>query len=275
MKKRIKKKAFLVGGTVIFFMGFLVLLFFDAFYGGSHFRTMQDKITSSENVDLAGLREIQASAGNAPRFADLQRRLGNIKKKKIIVDAMCEFHGYIKGVPTNLLGYHLPTPGFRHILRRIILTGTIKKRPDLVISEAEEAKKYGFDYKNVNIGSKFTATNQHIDEIVSFFDHLPENTWLHIHCINSKGRTSMVLAMLDILKNAPRISLYDIIKRQHLLGAVDLYNTAVWKKGTYNKKQLEKRKAFIQEFYEFVCQRKEGGLQRWSEWHNCQIKRGL
>ena len=78
----------------------------------------------------------------------------------------------------------------------------------------------------------------------------------------------MLLAMLDVMRNAPTVSLNDIVKRQHLLGSVDLLNTTVWKKGaTYTKRQLENRKKFIEKFYVFICQRKAGGIQLWSEWN--------
>jgi len=257
----------MIGGGVAFLIVVFVFVFFDAFYGGNNFRMMQDRIVSSEQVDLAGLREIQASGGNAPRFGDLQRRLRHVKKNMIIIDVKCEPHGYINGIPTTFLGYGVPQPGWRHFPRRFFLTGTIRERPELVIQEQEEAKKYGFEYRTINIGSKFTAVDEHIDHAVNIFDSLSDEDWVHIHCTNGRGRTSMVLAMLDIMRNAPFVALDDIIKRQRLLGSVDLYNTTVWGKGsTYTKKQLENRKKFIEQFYDFIVQRKAGGIQQWGEW---------
>lgn len=268
MKSPLKKRFIFIGGGTLLIIGFFIFLFFDAFYGGNNFRTMQDAIPSEEQVDLTGLRELQASGGNAPRFMDLQKRLSDIKKNKIIIDVKCEPHGYINSVPTTFLGYGHPKPGLRHLPRRFFLTGTIYERQDLVIPESEEAKKYGFNYKTVNIGSKFTAVDENIDEIVNLFDSLSEDDWVHIHCTNGKGRTSMVLAMLDIMRNAPTVSLDNIIKRQHLLGSVNLYNTTQWRKGsTYTTKQLEARKKFIEDFYKFICQRKEGGIHKWSDWN--------
>ena len=76
----------------------------------------------------------------------------------------------------------------------------------------------------------------------------------------------MMLVMYDIFKNAPQVSLEDIVKRQHLLGSEDLLNTILWKKRSYTKQQLEERATFIKAFYDFMCQRKEGGIQKWSEW---------
>ena len=46
------------------------------------------------------------------------------------------------------------------------------------------------------------------------------------------------------------VSLEDIVQRQHLLGSEDLLDTTVWRNGTYTQEQLEKRKRFIEKFYE-------------------------
>jgi len=75
-----------------------------------------------------------------------------------------------------------------------------------------------------------------------------------------------MLVMYDIFKNASQVPLNDIVKRQHLLGSEDLLNTVVWRKGSYTKEQLLDRAAFITAFYTFICQRKVGGIQLWSEW---------
>ena len=76
----------------------------------------------------------------------------------------------------------------------------------------------------------------------------------------------MMLVMWDIMKNAPQVSLKDIIKRQYLLGSVDLFDTSAWTKSTYSTKKLEERKTFIEKFYTFISQKKAGGLQSWTAW---------
>lgn len=267
MKKFLKNKILLTGASLVFAVGIVVLLFYDAFYSGKY-RCMQDKIAAQHQVDLTGLRELQASGGSSVLFSDLQRKLKNVKGPKIIVDGMAEFHGYIKGIPTTFFAYQRDgNPDLKHLIRRLVITGTTDIRPDLVTSEISEAKKYGFEYKKVNIGSRFIETNENIDEIVDFYDHVPHNTWLHFHCKHGRGRTSLLIVMLDIMRNAPKVALKDIIKRQHLLGSEDLFNTTVWKHGTYDRRKLLARKQFIEHFYEFICQRKAGGIQRWSEWN--------
>ncbi len=262
----------MIGGGLSLLIGLSAYLYYDAFHPLYRFRTMQDDIASTEPVDLKGLREINASGSSAPHFPDLQKKLSHIKQPKIIIDAKTESPGYIDGRPISFYRYDLSGPRPKHLIRRLYYTGTIFERPDLIVPAPEEAKKYGFDYASVHIGSRFIAPLEKIDEIVTLLDSVPQDTWIHFHCRNGDGRTSMLLTMLDIMRNAPAVSKDDIFKRQHLLGSVDFNNTTVWSKGaTYSKKQLEDRKKFVENFYEFISQRKAGGAQLWSEWNRQKI----
>ena len=267
MKKFLRPRNLFIIGVIGSFIGFMLFLFFEAFFSGN-FRTTQDTIWSTQRVDMTGLRDLKASGGTSVRFLDLKRRLSHVKGDIIIVDGITEFHGYVKGIPTTFFAYQNPDPHWKYYIRRWAFTGTTDARLDLVVPEAQEAKKNGFSYAHLKIGSKFLSSDETIDEIVKLFDHLPKNSWVHFHCHYGKGRTSIMLVMYDIIKNAPKVSLNDITKRQHLLGSEDLLNTVVWRKGSYTKDQLEERVTFISAFYEFVCQRKSRGIQRWSEWHH-------
>lgn len=266
MKKFFQLRNILILGGIGSIIAFLLFIFFEAFFGGN-FRTTQDTIWSMQPVDITGLRKLNASGGTSVRFPDLKRRLSHVKGNKTIVDGISEFHGYVNGIPSTFFAYQNPHPHWKYYIRRFVFTGTTDVLPSLVLPEAEEAQKNGFSYVNIKVGSKFITSNETIDEIVKVFDGLPENGWVHFHCHYGKGRTSMMLVMFDIMKNAPQISLPEIVKRQHLLGSEDLLNTTIWRKGSYTKEQLEQRATFITNFYDFICQRKAGGIQKWSEWH--------
>jgi hypothetical protein len=265
MKKILKNKLFLMGSLLVLLSVFIVYLFFDGYYARK-FRTMQDEFSTVTDVNLTGLRELRASGSDSVDFFIIRQKLRNIKGNKIMVDGMNEFHGYIHGVPTTLLGYNTSPPALRHYLRRLLVTASTEIRPDLVINGQKEAKVYEFDYKNIKMISKSIPTNESIDEFVTFLDNLPGETWLHFHCHNGRSRTSMMLVMFDIMKNAPKVSLKDIVKRQAYLGSENLFDTDAWQHSTYDKHMLEARKKFIEEFYQFVCQRKAGGIQYWSDW---------
>src|SRR3990167_9626457 len=124
MKKFFLNKGVLIGITgTLLIATFLFCLFFDAFYG-TNFRSLQDKVIASQELDLSGLNEIRASGGTLVRFSDLKRKLKHIDGPIIIVDGMSEYHGYIKGIPTSFLAYH-KRPALKHLLRRLLLTGSM------------------------------------------------------------------------------------------------------------------------------------------------------
>jgi hypothetical protein len=275
MKSSSKKKAFLMSIFIALLICAFIYLFINIYYTDDKFRTMQDKISVTQEINLTSLRELQASGGRVPLFADLQKKLSHIKKKKIILDVRNELFAYINGMPEDFLNYHHDSPSVRHLPRRLFYTGTIKKRPELLISEKEEAQKYGFEYVNIGLGSKYTTPDENVDALISFFDNTSlKDLWIHFHCNKGKGRTSMALVLFDIIKNAPKVALKDIVKRQHLLGSVNLFDTKVWEGGSYTLEMLEARKKFIGDFYDFICQRKAGGIQRWSEWRHSQLNGG-
>lgn len=279
LKKCLSNRIILITAVSIFLVMITTVIYLLSTdeYTDAKFRTMQDRISSSEKVDLTGLRELQASGGPMFYFPDLQQRLSYIPKTIIIVDGIRQYHGYINDVPTSFFGYDAKDVDCRHFIRRLIFTGTLEERHDLVTPESQKAQEYGFAYKNIRIESKFISPNHAVDAFVAFIDHLPTNVWLHFHCRHGKGRTSMMLAMYDIMQNAPTVALKDIIKRQHLLGSMDLFDTTVWKRkrGTYSSRTLKRRKKFIENFYVFICQRKAGGIQSWSDWRKMQQKSGM
>lgn len=268
--KFFKIRPFLISFFLVILGTGIYLLSTDS-YTQARFRTMQDTIASSENVDLTGLRELQVSGGPVPNFALLKDQLSHVNKKIIIVDTIRHFHGYIKTAlltetPTTLLAYDRGKPDLRHKTRRMILTGSVKRKEDQVVTEREVAEKYGFEYAHVIIDSRVKTPDEYVDRYVEFIDSLPDDVWLHFHCRLGKGRTSMALIMYDIMKNAPQVSVEDIVRRQYLLGSENLLNVEHKKGGTYDSCALIRRKKFIEDFYDFICQRKAGGIQKWSVW---------
>lgn len=270
MKRFFKLKNILIAGVLSAVIGLGFFLFYEAYFN-SNFRTTNDEVVFTQGLDLRGLRELKASGGTSVRFSDLKRKLSHINDPVFIIDGIDEFHGYIYGIPSTFFAYQKSNPHWKYYVRRWIYTGSIEVHPEFVVPEAIEAQKYGFSYAHLKVGSKFISSDETIDNLVKVLESLPPDTWVHFHCHYGKGRTSMMLVMYDIMKNAPLVSLENIVKRQHLLGSEDLLNIDVRKGGSYTKKQLEDRKMFITQFYDFICQRKAGGIPEWSTWRRYQI----
>jgi hypothetical protein len=268
MNKFLKRISIFLSMGLFLFLGFFVFSSLELFDEDPRFRTMQDKIASSQSLDLRGLREMRASGGAVPNFPELQRKLSHIKGRKIIIDAKAESPGYIAGRNLSFFRYDVSKVRPKHLIRRLYYTGTFLKKPEFIVTAQKEAQKREFEYAYVVIGSRYTAPDEKIDEIVALLDSIPHDTWIHIHCRNGHGRTSMLLTMLDMMRNAPTVSKEAILERQHLLGSVDFHDTTVWSNSpNYTTENLENRKKFIENFYEFISQRKNGGIQLWSEWN--------
>ncbi len=269
MNRFLRLRNFLIGGVILLFI-IIGATLQDEYRKTARFRTMQDPIPSTEKVDLKGLRELPIAGGPILSLRELKERLPHIKDKKlIIVDSIKYKSEYIQGIPTCYLGYK-EWPSLKNLAWRLFYTRTLYAHPELTKTEAQEAEKNGFGYANFEIGSKVDSSDQTVDAFIKFFDALPKDAWVYFHCHHGKGRTSVMLVMADIMKNAPHVALPDIIKRQHLLGSVDLFDTTPWTRSTYAASTLKKRKKFIQNFYEFICQRKADGLQSWTEWRTQQ-----
>lgn len=251
----------------VFILAYVGLDLQDEYRKYGNFRAMQDPIVLSKDVDKTGLEDLNIAGGSLVNFNDLEKKLEEYPFQIIVVNGTGYSYGYIQGILENYLDYPHPVPSWKAGLRRLFYTGTLKVRPNLVVSEAQEAQRHGYSYVRLPIGSKYTTSDKNIDDFVTFFYSLPQDAFVFYHCRHGKGRTSMLLVMSDIMKNAPQVGLQDIVKRQHLLGSVDLFDVNPWTKGTYAVDLLKKRKEFIEKFYQFVCQRKAGGIQKWSQWH--------
>ncbi len=274
MNRFLKIRTLFIGGFILIIGGLGYFLSTDT-YSQARFRTMQDPIPSQEKVDLTGLRDLPASGGPVVHFLDLKKKLQHVNKKIIIVDALRQYHGYVscgylKEIPTTFFAYDRRTADWKHLIRRAICMQTTAVLSHLVTPEKEVAEKYGFDYRNIQIDSRISTPDKAVDEFVAFFDTLPSDAWIHFHCRLGKGRTSIMLVMFDTMKNAPHVALKDIVRRQFLLGSENLFNIIARGGGAYFSSTLKKRKKFIEDFYAFICQRKAGGIQRWSDWHKQQ-----
>lgn len=267
MKKFLKLKWLCVGiiGISLIALGFEIQ---DSYRKHGPFRAMQDPISTSEQLDLTGLREMRFTGGPLVSLPALQKRLQSLKGPKILVDGIHGKYGYICGVPDNYLDYYKESPSWKAYLWRLFYTGTFLSQSSLIVPAAEAARAYGFQHANFHIGSKYLTKDADIDKFVSFIDNLPKDTWVYFHCTHGKGRTSLMLVMADIMRNAPTVALADIVKRQYVLGSVDLFDTTSWTRSTYGRKTLDDRKRFVEKFYDFICQRKTGGVQQWSVWNH-------
>ena len=93
------------------------------------------------------------------------------------------------------------------------------------------------------------STKRSIDSY-SPYETMPKNGWAHFHCEAGRGRTTMFMVLYDMLRNANRVSLEDIARRQQLLGYdYDVLRPA--DPGDWKAPYTDDRIAFVRAFYNY------------------------
>ncbi len=263
-----------------------------------NFRSMSDppRSTDGRPVDLSGLSSLRASGSgqfSEGQLAPLRKALG--AEPVLIVDLRQESHGFINGIAVSWCGEGncanlgksrrqaeedelrrlecLRKKGgataFRFVpgdegspgqfIPESMKVGTIS-------SEEELSRAYGFGYIRFPIPDHRRPPDGEVDLFVSFVRELPGNAWLHFHCKAGVGRTTTFLAMYDMMRNAGNVSLPDIIKRQLLLGGMDLsLESALAARGDLAALSVE-RAQFTARFYEYCRANDDGFRTSWTAW---------
>ncbi|HXF91000.1 MAG TPA: hypothetical protein VNJ29_03620 [Candidatus Nitrosotenuis sp.] len=233
------------------------------------FRSTDDIQPNLKDVNLEGLSDLRISGSNRPVFADIKKRLKNVKGKIYIVDLTGGDQPYLHGkYPLDFLGYEAKNPNRYDLrLRRLFINGFGEILPQDFVSEEIVARQHGFEYLKFFNTRREPPTSEIIDRIIEIVETLPKDDWLHFHCLGGKGRTTVFMTIVDILKNGKKVSLEDIVKRQYLLGGIDLFDVQVWKtKGSYTVEQLTTRKQFVENFYTYVNDPHGYGTLTWTQW---------
>ena len=86
-----------------------------------------------------------------------------------------------------------------------------------VQTEEEACSERGVGYLRLNVLDHAFPSDQNIDRFISYASTMPDDTWLHLHGKAGNGRTTLFMALYDMMKN-PLMPLRDIVYRQYMLG---------------------------------------------------------
>lgn len=142
-----------------------------------------------------------------------------------------------------------------------------------VSNEEAVAKAHHMAYLRITVNDHMKPEDNEVDRFVDFVDHIKPNTWMYFHCRGGLGRTTMFMVMYDMLHNADKVSLQELVMRE--ASYPPHYNILkVWHHNKTLIPDFQKRALFIRQFYSFAKAHLSNPALSWSVWVT-QKKKGL
>lgn len=261
-----------------------------------NFRTTDDPLKASDGKtpSTTGLVDLHASGSGEFTADNLKLLLMRMHGPVTIFDLRQETHIFVNGLPVSLFatrdwanvgrsqtevekdeaawvqslgpGSEIAVrPG--HPVKKGNADSVVPKQ--VIVKEAsierDLVSSAGASYGRVAVTDHTRPLDDAVDRFILAVRALPENAWAHFHCEAGLGRTTMFMVLYDMLRNATRVSLEDIVRRQKLLG----YDYDVLRPvgpGNWKAPYIEDRIAFVRVFYDYARANPNGRPQLWSEW---------
>jgi len=262
-----------------------------------NFRTTDDHLEAKSGQKIpanTGLADLRASGAGEFTADGFKLLLGRTRGPATVFDLRQETHIFVNGLPVSWFATNdWANVGRTHDEIQADEAGRVKSlKPGskIVVHPGAAIKKPGVTssapenvtVKNTSTERELVAANnaayvrltvtdharpldEEVDRFILAVRALPENGWAHFHCEAGRGRTTTFMVLYDMLRNANRVSLEDIARRQQLLG----YDYDVLRSpdpGDWKAPYTEDRNAFVRAFYDYARANPGGRPQLWSEW---------
>ncbi|WP_182187752.1 protein tyrosine phosphatase [Pectinatus frisingensis] len=256
----------------------------------------KQQLDAAYQPSRVGLDTLNASGSAQPSYNEFQQLASYLKQQTknpiYIIDLRQESHGIINGDAVSWYGKHNwanigktrqtilkeEHSALKNTLYKTITVAKINKYDQIrssknefvrqALTEKEMVQAVGFHYFRITATDHRWPAAENIDRFINFYKTLPSDVWLHFHCQAGQGRTTIFMAMFDMMRN-PDIPLKDILYRQYLIGgnySAYTINTTdsskQWKAKYYNEKA-----AMIKIFYQYVQANHTNNFKTiWSVW---------
>jgi Inositol hexakisphosphate len=131
--------------------------------------------------------------------------------------------------------------------------------------ERDIVQPAGANYVRITVTDHTRPLDDEVDQFILAVRALPENAWAHFHCEAGLGRTTTFMVLYDMLRNANRVSLEDIVYRQKILShGYDVLQPD--EPGNWKAPFAAERAKFVRTFYDYARANPNGRTHLWSEW---------
>jgi hypothetical protein len=262
-----------------------------------NFRTTDNPLKSNKGDQLPasnGLADLHASGSGEFTVDNLKFVLAQAHGPVTVFDLRQETHIFVNGLPISWFATNdwanvgrtqseieadeaARVKSLKAGSKIVVHPGSAIKKPGVTSSapqnvtvehastEREVVDANRAAYVRLTVTDHARPLDEEVDRFISAIRTLPENGWVHFHCEAGRGRTTTFMVLYDMLRNATRVSLEDIARRQQLLG----YDYDVLRPADprdWKAPYTDDRIAFIRAFYEFARANPGGWPQLWSEW---------
>lgn len=132
-------------------------------------------------------------------------------------------------------------------------------------TERDIVERASANYVRVTVTDHTRPLDDEVDRFIIAVRALPPDAWAHFHCEAGLGRTTTFMVLYDMLRNATRVSLEGIVRRQRILSSgYDVLEPA--EPGNWKAPYMADRAAFVRAFYDYARANPNGRPQLWSEW---------
>ncbi|NFF60258.1 phosphatase [Clostridium botulinum] len=134
--------------------------------------------------------------------------------------------------------------------------GTLKAtlKPDKVLSEKKLTTHNKINYVRLPVIDNYVPSPEIVDKFIKLIKDKPHKSHLHFHCKEGQGRTTMFMAIYEMMYNEKNLTLDEILKHQQDAGGIVLTGNPA-------------RATFLKNFYDYTTENKKNNFHTsYSQW---------